>query len=118
MGDVVVLASPPRDPIRSKHHKWRCLREMHTCGTSTSPPSSVQQVWWRDGLDLQHDGVVYMVENFCCRASPTNSREGERRAAGRLGLEGKVCGWGEGAHQPSIYRGGGGQPFPILQAYL
>src|SRR3954464_14343843 len=64
---------------------------MHTCGTSTSPPSSVQQVWWRDGLDLQHDGVVYMVENFCSRASPTNSREGERRAAGRLGLEGKVC---------------------------
>src|SRR3954469_18510883 len=85
---------------------------MHTCGTSTSPPSSVQQVWWRDGLDLQHDGVVYMVENFCSRASPTSSREGERRAAGRLGLEGKVYGWGEGAHQPSIYRGGAASPCP------
>src|SRR3954469_6683757 len=67
---------------------------MHTCGTSTSPPSSVQQVWWREGLDLQHDGVVYMVENFCCRASPTNSREGERKVsrAARVGGEG-VGGW-------------------------
>src|SRR4051812_14906750 len=54
---------------------------MHTCSTSTSPPSSDQQVWWRDRLDLQHDGVVYMVENFCSRASPTNSREGERKAS-------------------------------------
>src|SRR4051812_1071527 len=72
---------------------------MHTCGTSTSPPSSVQQVWWRDGLDLQHDAVVYMVENFCSRALPPNSREGERRAAGRLGLEGKV--WGGGWCAPS-----------------
>ena len=32
-------------------------------------------------MDLQHDGVVYMVENFCSRASPTNSREGERKAS-------------------------------------
>src|SRR3954469_12744917 len=54
---------------------------MQTCSTSTSPPSSDQQVWWRDRLDLQHDGVVYMVENFCSRASPTNSREGERKAS-------------------------------------
>src|SRR3954464_15963599 len=54
---------------------------MHTCSTSTSPPSSDQQIWWRDRLDLQHDGVVYMVENFCSRASPTNSREGERKAS-------------------------------------
>src|SRR3954470_18208407 len=77
---------------------------MHTCSTSTSPPSSDQQVWWRDGLDLQHDGVVYMVENFCSRASPTNSREGERRAAGQLGLEGKV--WGVVRTHPSLYRGG------------
>src|SRR4051794_8642662 len=87
---------------------------MHTCGTSTSPPSSVQQVWWRDGLDLQHDGVVYMVENFCSRASPTNSREGERKGsrAARVGGEGV---W-EGAPQPSLYRRGGGQPLPLLQA--
>src|SRR3954469_11746416 len=82
---------------------------MHTCSTSTSPPSLDQQVWWTDGLDLQHDGVVYMVENFCSRASPTNSREGERKAAGRLGLEGKV--WGVVRPQPSLYRGVGRQPY-------
>src|SRR5215216_2523277 len=80
---------------------------MHTCSTSTSPPSSDQQVWWRDRLDLQHDGVVYMVENFCSRASPTNSREGERKGsrAARVGGEGVCVG---GVHpQPSIYRGVG-----------
>src|SRR3954462_8249987 len=79
---------------------------MHTCSTSKSSPSSDQRVWWRDRLDLQHDGVVYMVENFCCRASPTNSREGERKVARLLGLGGR-CVCGEGAHPPSIYRGGG-----------
>src|SRR3954462_12807767 len=84
---------------------------MHTCGTSTSPPSSVQQVWWRDGLDLQHDGVVSMVENFCSRASPTSSREGERRAAGRLGLEGKVWGWC--TPSPLYIEGWGGNPSPF-----
>ena len=45
-------------------------------------------------MDLQHDGVVYMVENFCSRASPTNSREGERKAskAARVWRRG-VWGW-------------------------
>ena len=62
-------------------------------------------------MDLQHDGVVYMVENFCCRASPTNSREGERKVARLLGLGGR-CVWGEGAHHPSIYRGGAASPCP------
>src|SRR3954452_5872337 len=68
---------------------------MHTCSTSTSPPSLVHQVWWRDVLDLQRDGAVQVVESFCSRASPTRSREGERerRAAGRLGLEGRCGGW-------------------------
>jgi hypothetical protein len=28
-------------------------------------------------LDLQHDGMVLMVESFCGRASPTHSRERE-----------------------------------------
>jgi hypothetical protein len=76
--DVVVLAvsSPRSDPIQRR--KWRRLREMHTYGAVTSPPSLVQQVWWRDRLDLQHDGVVLMVESFCGRASPTHSRERER----------------------------------------
>ena len=59
---------------------------------------------------LQDDSVVYMVENFCNRASPTNSRERERRAATRrLGFE-EV--WGEGAPLPSLYRGLAGCPFP------
>ena len=29
-------------------------------------------------MDLQHDGVVLMVESFCGRVSPTHSRERER----------------------------------------
>src|SRR4051812_31887221 len=67
---------------------------MHTCSTSTSPPSLVQQVWWRDGLDLQRDDTVQLVENFYSRASPTSSREGERKGsrAARVGGEG-VRGW-------------------------
>src|SRR3954462_3510123 len=66
---------------------------MHTCITSTSPPSSVQQVCWRDGLDLQRDGAVQVVESFCSRSSPTRSREGEREEGSRATrLEGKVCG--------------------------
>jgi hypothetical protein len=70
-------------------------------GAATSPPSLVQQVWWRDRLDLQHDGVVLMVESSCGRASPTRSRERVRdwRAAvgRRLGL-----GEGEAVPQPSL----------------
>jgi hypothetical protein len=75
--DVVVLAfsSLRSDPIQRR--KWRRLREMHTYGAVMSPPSLVQQVWWRDRLDQQHDDVVLMVENFCSRASPTCSRERE-----------------------------------------
>jgi hypothetical protein len=78
MDDVVVLAvsSPRSDPIQ--HRKLRRLREMHTYGATTSPPSLVQQVWWRDRLDQQHDGVVLMVESFCGKASPARSRERER----------------------------------------
>jgi hypothetical protein len=76
--DVVVLAfSSPRSDL-IQHRKWRRLREMHMYDATTSPPSLVQQVWWRDRLDLQHDGVVLMVESFCGRASPMRSRERER----------------------------------------
>src|SRR3954468_15119069 len=58
VGDVVELAfsSSRSDPIQRR--KWRHLREMHTYGAVMSPPSSFQQVGWRDRLDLQHDGVV------------------------------------------------------------
>jgi hypothetical protein len=82
--NVVVLASSSSrsDPIQRR--KWRRLREMHTYDAAMSPPSLVQQVWWRDRLDQQHDGVVLMVENFCSRASPMCSREREKwRAAVR-----------------------------------
>src|SRR3954466_14268490 len=85
---------------------------MHTCSTSTSPPSSDQRVWWRDRLDLQHDGVAYMVENFCSRASPTNSREGERKASKAARFWRRGVYGGEGAHHPSIYRGGAASPCP------
>jgi hypothetical protein len=67
------------DPILRR--KWRRLREMHKYGAMTSPPFLVQQVWWRDRLDLQHDGVVLMVESFYGRASPMRSREREMWSA-------------------------------------
>jgi hypothetical protein len=54
-------------------------------------------------LDLQHDGVVLMVESFCSRVSPTRSRERERLEdsswpAVRVGVRGRLrpC--------PSLYR--------------
>ena len=61
-------------------------------------------------MDLQHDGVVYMVENFCSRASPTNSREGERKAskAARVWRRGV---WGWCAPTP-LYIEGGRSPSP------
>ena len=34
-------------------------------------------------MDLQHDGVVLMVESFCGRASPMRSREREREVEGQ-----------------------------------
>ena len=104
MVDVVVLAvsSSRSDPILRR--KWRRLREMHTYGAATSPPSLVQQVWWRDRLDLQHDGVVLMVESFCGRASPTHSRERERwRAAVQPAAR---VGGGEGCAPAPPYMGG------------
>jgi hypothetical protein len=98
--DVVVLAVSSLRSHPIQRRKWWRLREMHTYGVATSPPSLVQQVWWRDRLDLQHDGVVLMVESFCGRASPTHSR-GERgggqKFSRRLGL-----GEGEAVPQPSL----------------
>src|SRR4051812_39095826 len=87
---------------------------MNTCGTSMSPPSSVQQVGRRDGLYLQCDGVVYVVESFCSRASPTRSREGEREEGSKAARV-----WrrfvGRGRPIP-LYIEGGGQPLTLLQA--
>jgi hypothetical protein len=98
--DVVVLAIASSRSDLIQHLKWRCLREMHMYGAMTSPPSLVQQVWWRYRLDQQHDGVVLMVESFCSRASPTCSREretwrGSNWLVARVGREGA-------APQPSL----------------
>jgi hypothetical protein len=65
MVGVVVLASSPRDPIRSKHHNGRCLRAMHMYSAATPPPPWSSKVRWNGRWDQQHDGVVLMVESIC-----------------------------------------------------
>jgi hypothetical protein len=73
---VVVLASPPRDPIRSKRHNgWR-LRALHTYSATTTPPPRSSKVRWSGRWDQQHDGVVLMVESICGQ-SYTYAREVE-----------------------------------------
>jgi hypothetical protein len=62
---VVVLASPPRDPIRSKRHNGRRLRALHTYGAVTTPPTWSSKVWWSGRWDQKHDGVVLIVESIC-----------------------------------------------------
>src|SRR3954464_13458067 len=84
---------------------------MHTCGTSTSPPSSVQQVGWRDGLDIQRDGAVQLVESFCSRASPTRSREGEREEGSRATRVRRRC-VGRGRPSPLYIEGWAASPCP------
>src|SRR3954463_12596987 len=106
MGDVVVLASPPRDPIRSSTTSGgasvRCTRAAPRClllpRTSKYGGeidwiynTTAWCIWWRisaAGLRLQ-----------------TVGRE-RGKLARRLGFGGEVCVGGEGAHHPSIYRGG------------
>jgi hypothetical protein len=65
MVGVVVLASPPRDPIRSKRHNGRRLRALHTYSATTTPPPWSRKVRWSGRWDQQHDGVVLMVESIC-----------------------------------------------------
>jgi hypothetical protein len=62
---VVVLASPPRDPIRSKRHNGRRLRAMHTYSAATTPLPRSSKVRWSGRWDQQHDGEVLMVESIC-----------------------------------------------------
>jgi hypothetical protein len=62
---VVVLASPPRDPIRSKRHNGRRLRALHTYRAATPPPPWSSKARWSGRWDQQHDGVVRMVESIC-----------------------------------------------------
>jgi hypothetical protein len=64
MVTVVVLASPPHDPIRSKRHNGRRLRVLHTYSATTTPPRS-SKVRWSGRWDQQHDGIVLMVESIC-----------------------------------------------------
>jgi hypothetical protein len=62
---VVILASPPRDPIRSKRHNGRRLRAMHTYSATTTPPPRSSEIRWSGRWDQQHDGVVLIVESIC-----------------------------------------------------
>jgi hypothetical protein len=73
---VVVLASPPRDPIRSKRHNGRRLRALHTYRATTPPPPLSSEVRWSGRWDQQHDGVVLMLESIC-RQSFSYAREVE-----------------------------------------
>jgi hypothetical protein len=62
---VVVLASPPRDPIRSKCHNGRRFRALYTYSATTTPPPRSSKVRWSGRWDQQHDGVVLMIESIC-----------------------------------------------------
>jgi hypothetical protein len=62
---VVILASPPRDPVRSKHHNGRHLRALHMYSTATTPPPRSSKARWSGRWDQQHNGVVLMVESIC-----------------------------------------------------
>jgi hypothetical protein len=61
---VVVLVSPPRDPMQSKRHNGRRLRALHTYSATTTPPPRSSEVRWSGRWDQQHDGVVLMVESI------------------------------------------------------
>jgi hypothetical protein len=50
MVGVVVLASPPRDPIRSKRHNGRRLRALHTYNTTMTPPPRSSKICVIDGI--------------------------------------------------------------------
>src|SRR3954462_9387733 len=88
---------------------------MHTYDTSTSPPSSVQQVGWRDRLDLQHDGVVQRwrvsVAGLRLRAVG-REKEGGQQGGARVWVRGRV------RPLPTLYRGLAGPlaPPPIPRA--
>ena len=115
MVDVVVLAFPPRDPIRSNTASGdaseRCTRaaprrlllprsSKYGGETDWIYNATARCNWWR----LSAAGLGLHVVG----------RERERRAAGRLGLEEEV--WEGVRPQPSLYRGVGGQPLPLPQA--
>jgi hypothetical protein len=51
--------------IRSKRHNGRRLRALHMYNAPMSPPPWSSKAWWSGRWDLQHDGVVLMVESIC-----------------------------------------------------
>jgi hypothetical protein len=61
---VVILASPPRNLIRSKRHNGRRLRALHTYSTAMSPPPRSSKVRWSGRWDQQYDDMVLMVESI------------------------------------------------------
>jgi hypothetical protein len=61
---IVILVSPPRDPIRSKRHNGRRLRALHTYSAATTPPPRSSKARWSGRWDQQHNGVVLMVESI------------------------------------------------------
>src|SRR3954462_1903750 len=113
VGDVVVLASPPRDPIRSNTASGgaseRCTR--------AAPRRLLLPRSSKYGGETDW---IYNATARCkwCRVSAAGlrlhavGRERERRTAGRLGLRGRCVGLV--LPQPSLYRGVGGCPFPLL----
>src|SRR3954471_16204788 len=111
VGDVVVLASPPRDPIRSNTTSGdaseRCTR---------AAPRRLLLPWSR-----KYGGETDWIYNATARCKwwrvsaaglrlHAVRRERERRAAGRLGLEEEV--W-EGVRPSPLYiEGWAASPFP------
>jgi hypothetical protein len=86
---VVVLASPPRDPFRSKRHNGRRLRALHMYGATTSPPPRSSRVRWSGRWDQQHDSMVHMVESICGQgfAYTRKVEEEKTKHLVKLGLE-------------------------------
>jgi hypothetical protein len=75
---IVVLASPPRDLIQSKHHNGRRLRALHTYSAAMTPPPRSSKVWWSGRWDQQHNGVVLMVGSTCGGFTYSHEVEEER----------------------------------------
>jgi hypothetical protein len=61
---IIVLASPPRDTIRSKRHNGQRLQALHTYSAAMTPPPQSSEMRWSGRWDQQHDGVVLMVESI------------------------------------------------------
>jgi hypothetical protein len=86
--DVVVLAVSSSRSDPTKRHKWRRLREMHTCSTPTTPPPESSEIWWSGRWDRQHDAVVSMVKSmhqqFTCLHDGRRMEKGTSKTGQRL----------------------------------